>query len=98
MNECEFFTFEHSVIFDFECSNVYHPLVKCLKSIFLTAQISIATILWFKLDGRGLLNSVPPLGLHCLGELAVSLLSICALICAWFSVVFDDNFLNYLCH
>ena len=25
MNECDFLTFEHSLIFNFECSNVLHP-------------------------------------------------------------------------
>ena len=46
MNEYDFLTFEHSLIFNFECLNVQRPHNNWLDNIFLTLHYYMATVLW----------------------------------------------------
>ena len=48
MNKCEFLTFEHSLIFNFERSNVLYPHNHWLNSTFLTINYYVLAVLWLK--------------------------------------------------
>ena len=50
MNECKFLTLEHSLTFNFKCSNVLHPLNNWLSSTFLTINYYVVTVLWLQVS------------------------------------------------